>query len=250
MKNTFTALVIMGFLLTGLAVGAQEKVDLESLVVKDSSGAVYAQDAWLKLVSSGQYLLRLSQDKKTATLVRAPAASPVRAEQAPAATPSTHTKPLAGSAKPRESSFFVTGTKIASFNQRDINGERFNLKELLGKVVVLNFWFINCPPCRQEIPHLNEMVETYKNNQEVVFIAIALDEKYSLVEFLKETPFKYHVVPDGQFTTRRYDINLFPTHVVVDKEGKVAFHTSGYSSLTVSGIRSAIETALKGGSTQ
>ena len=53
----------------------------------------------------------------------------------------------------------------------------------------MNFWFINCPPCRAEIPELNKLVDSFKTNDKVVFIAVALDDKQSLETFLEQSPF-------------------------------------------------------------
>ena len=52
--------------------------------------------------------------------------------------------------KPAESPYFETGKGIASFSAHDIDGNKFKLKELKGKIVVLNFWFVGCKFCRKE----------------------------------------------------------------------------------------------------
>jgi thiol-disulfide isomerase/thioredoxin len=146
--------------------------------------------------------------------------------------------------KPMDSKFFRTGQTISSFKEKDINGVKYNLKELQGKIVVLNFWFINCPPCRQEIPHLNDMVESYKDNKDVVFIAVALDEKYDLEQFLKTMPYNYNIIDKGRYIAQQYGINAYPTHVILDKQGKVIFHTSGFGMGTVSWLKKSIEAGL------
>ncbi len=98
-----------------------------------------------------------------------------------------------------------------------------------GKIVVFNFWFINCPPCKREIPELNKLVEKYKDKNDVVFIAVALDEKSDLKDFLKTTPFNYTIVDAGRWIAAEIGINTFPTNVVVDQNGIVQFHATGYS---------------------
>ncbi|MGK0324190.1 MAG: thiol-disulfide isomerase/thioredoxin, partial [Psychroserpens sp.] len=61
----------------------------------------------------------------------------------------------------------------------DIEGNSHTLESLKGKVVVINFWFINCKPCVAEIPDLNKLKAKF-NNKDAVFVAIALDSKPSL----------------------------------------------------------------------
>jgi thiol-disulfide isomerase/thioredoxin len=64
---------------------------------------------------------------------------------------------VARMARPGDSKFFTTGAAIKPFKVRDINGKKIDTKDWAGKTVVLNFWFIGCPPCRAEIPDLNRL---------------------------------------------------------------------------------------------
>ncbi|GAC1308159.1 MAG: hypothetical protein NVSMB24_21350 [Mucilaginibacter sp.] len=143
--------------------------------------------------------------------------------------------------KAAESIYFTTGEGISSFNARDINGNKIKLKDLVGKVVVLNFWFIGCPPCRMEIPELNKIVLQYANDPNVVFVAIALDYKSDIKKYIKDNPFLYQIIDDGRMYADLYKIRSYPTNVILDKEGKVRFHTSGYGPYTAFWIKKAIE---------
>lgn len=212
--------------------GTPVQIKLEDLVIKDSSGTIYPAELARRLLGTEKYALRMSKDRITAFLAML---SDAEIEKRNASLP-----------KPAESKFFKTGQKIASFSERDMKGNKFSLKELAGKVVVLNFWFINCPPCRMEIPQLNELVVNYQQNPDVVFIAVALDEKYDIQAFLKTNPFQYNIIDAGRYIASKYNINLYPTHLVLDKEGKAVFHSSGYSMGTVPWIKKSIEASLAG----
>jgi thiol-disulfide isomerase/thioredoxin len=231
MKTLLLALVCNLAILCVTAQSTPKKsVDLASVEVKDAAGAVYPTMIVQKLLATGKYGVRMSQDGKTGLLYEF--------------SEEEINRRLATMPKPRESNFFKTGQTISSFKESDLKGIKHNLKELTGKVVVLNFWFINCPPCRQEIPHLNEIVESYKENKDVVFIAVALDQKYELEQFLKTTPYNYNIIDRGQYVAEKYGINLYPTHVVLDKQGKVLFHTSGFGLGTIAWLKKSIETGL------
>ncbi len=210
--------------------GKNSQLNPNELVVIDSSGMVYPTFLWQKLMQSGKYKIQILPDKKNALIVHL--------------TEEEIERRLNAMPKPRESQFFVTGKKITTFSERDMNGTKFNMKELLGKVVVLNFWFINCMPCRMEMPDLNELVDDFKENTEVVFIAIGLDDKYNIADFLKTQPFKYHIIDSGNFLVRQYGVNSYPTHVVVDRQGKVLFHSTGLGSNTVPWVKKSIREAL------
>lgn len=209
---------------------APARVRLEDLEIRDSSGAQYPPVIWQQLLSSGKYNIRMMPDRKTAIIYRM--------------TESEIGERLSKMPKPANSKFFTTGKTISSFNERDMYGKRFNLKELAGKVVALNFWFINCGPCRREMPEMNEMVEGFKDNKEVVFIGISLDEKSQIEEFLKTNPFLYNIIDNGRYIASMYNVNLYPTHVILDRQGKVVFHTSGVAMNTVPWVKKSIESAL------
>ncbi len=143
--------------------------------------------------------------------------------------------------KPAETKFFKTGKKFDSFSAYDMNDDLVDSKQLKGKVLVINFWFTTCPPCKQERPYLNKIVDDYKNDSNVVFIAIALDRKQQLEPYLKVNEFKYNVIPDGKKLADSYDVTSFPTQVIVDKEGKIAFHTVSYYYVTDYWMRKTID---------
>lgn len=81
-------------------------------------------------------------------------------------------------------------------------------------------WFIACKPCLEEFPELNELVETYKNNDDIVFISLALDKQEELEKFLLKKPFKYKVIANQKvFIQDELKTNKFPTHIIVDTDG-------------------------------
>jgi peroxiredoxin len=200
--------------------------------VRDINGKIYPTSVWQSMITSGKYNLQVSPDNTKGLLIA------LSAEETE--------KRLSSLPKPAESKFFKTGEKISHFSENDMYGTKLNLKQLLGKVVVLNFWFIACPPCRQEIPQLNELVSDYSPNKDVVFIAIALDPKYELEQFLKNNPYQYHIIDNGRYIAQQYGVTSFPTHAVIDKDGTVLFHTSGLALNTVYWLKKSIEAAANG----
>ena len=197
-------------------------------IVRDSAGMVYPYVVWRKMVSSGDYRLKAVDPNNDDYIIR-------KLDSA------QKEKRLAKMPKPPESSVFTDGEKITSFTARDIDGNKLKLKDLEGKVVVLNFWFIGCPPCRKEIPELNKIAMDYANDPNVVFIAVGLDMRGEIKQFIKTSPLAYHIVDDGRSYADQYGIHLFPTNVVLDKEGKVKFHSVGYAKNTPYWIKKTID---------
>jgi peroxiredoxin len=117
-----------------------------------------------------------------------------------------------------------------------LDGKTITGADLNGKVVVLNLWFINCPNCVEEIKLLNALVDEYKDNKDVVFLAPATSSAKELVPFLKKNPFKYQVIPSamniilGKFGTVDKNGQIsspFPMHIVVDRGGTITLKMEG-----------------------
>jgi thiol-disulfide isomerase/thioredoxin len=206
----------------------QIKLD-EKTIVKDENGNVYPYNLWKKLLETGQYSLKPISNNEALPLEFQ--LYRMTSEQLEA-----YKKQRSGFVstlpKPPPSNAFRDGQKFRFEKITDLKGNKFDFKADTGKVVVFNFWFINCPPCKKEIPELNDLVEKYKDKN-VTFIAIALDDAYSLKNFLKFSPFYYNIVDEGGYYSQKYGVKSYPTHVVVGKDGKVKFSTVGLASNTI-----------------
>jgi len=113
------------------------------------------------------------------------------------------------------------GTKASEFKVTSLDGENLDSTELTGQVLVLNFWFIQCPPCRAEIPKLNELVNAY-HGKPVKFIAFAPDDETSLGEFLSSNPFEYKIVANATPIAVNFGVIGAPTHIVINPTGEIA----------------------------
>jgi peroxiredoxin len=148
-------------------------------------------------------------------------------------------------------SIFEIGNKIPEFKMTDIKGKKWSSKDLKDKIAVLNFWFVECPPCIAEMPSLNKLVEKYKSNDNVVFLSIADSDKAKIEKFLSKRDFNYTHVAREQ--ARKYlfdwDMKMYPQNVVINK-GKVSFSFSGGSNsnddFMFNMLSEEIEKSLKG----
>jgi peroxiredoxin len=122
-------------------------------------------------------------------------------------------------------------TTYPQFSFTDINGNDHNSKELLGKYLILKFWFINCKPCVEEIPEMNFLNKKYQN-QDAVFLSMAFDKKAELLEFLKDREYDLPTISvPATYISDTIGINMFPTHMIIDKTGKVVSVTNGTKNL-------------------
>ncbi len=121
-----------------------------------------------------------------------------------------------------------------------LDGKRFDLNAMSGKIVVLNLWFIGCSPCRKEIPKLNELVREF-SGKPVVFLAPSFDSAETLREFLKTTPFAYHIVPDAEaIINNQFNASSFPTHIVINQNGLIEATLIGASERRPEEVRRLI----------
>ena len=112
---------------------------------------------------------------------------------------------------------------MPDFEFKDILGNTYTPEDIKGKVVVINFWFMSCAPCIEEMPELNKLVEEYENNNDVLFLALTLDEKGSMLnKFLETNVFNYNIVPDSKdYIMKKLQVPAFPTHIVLNKNSNV-----------------------------
>ncbi len=236
MKKYIILLLISFALNTQAQNSTPPKLD-DNTIVKDLNGNDISAIMWKAYLKTGDYTIRYSTAKNEFSLYKL--------------TPEEKEKMQKGILLAKEklprpplSRAFKDGEKFKGEKFTDINGVKYDLKELTNKVLVFNFWFINCPPCKQEIPELNQLYTKYKDNKDIIFLAIALDEKYDIKQFLKTNPFLYPIVSDGRFYTQKYNVSSYPTHLVVGKDGLVKFHTMGLAANTVLWVEKTIKEQL------
>ena len=136
------------------------------------------------------------------------------------------------------------GTDASNFSATDINGNEYSLNSLKGKIIVMNFWFVECKPCVMEMPELNKLVENYKN-KDVVFLGFATNDKAKIDSFLKKKNFSYNIIPSSKKIAAEYKVLGYPTHIILDGNSKIVYSTSGLGPTTISDIEKTIEHLIK-----
>ncbi|MBR5206706.1 MAG: TlpA family protein disulfide reductase [Alistipes sp.] len=138
------------------------------------------------------------------------------------------------------------GDIAPDFTVEMLDGSKVTLSELRGKVVLLSFWATWCPPCRQEMAHMQKGVIDPFAGQDLVVLPISRGEKRETVEnYLNKMGHTFPVGLDGdQSIYRKYASNYIPRSFVVDKDGKVVYVAVGYDETIGEEINAAIKAAL------
>ena len=107
----------------------------------------------------------------------------------------------------------------ADFTLTDVEGEKWHLQDLHGKVVLVNFWATWCPPCRKEMPDLQALFDKYKSRGLIV-LAISDEESGKLTPFTTQQNITYPVMLDpGGKVHDLFQVDGIPKSFVYDRDG-------------------------------
>jgi thiol-disulfide isomerase/thioredoxin len=117
----------------------------------------------------------------------------------------------------------AVGQVAPDFTLSDLNGNTYTLSALRGKVVIVNFWATWCPPCRAEMPSM-EQLHRELGDEGLVLLAVNIekDGRQTVPKFLAASPHSFPVLVDDQETVqKRYGVYKFPESFVIRKNGVI-----------------------------
>jgi peroxiredoxin len=111
--------------------------------------------------------------------------------------------------------------QAADFTLADLQGKRWHLQDLRGKVMLVNFWATWCPPCRKEMPDLQALYDKFKD-QGFVVLAISDEDMAKVSPFIAERKIGYPILLDpGRKANEAYIVEGIPKSFVYDRGGKL-----------------------------
>jgi len=119
----------------------------------------------------------------------------------------------------------LLGKPLPSIGLPDLDGKAVNPGDLAGKVVLIDFWATNCPPCLEELPELRRLhADHHEEGFEI--LAVSLDEEEETVrEFLARSSAPWRVFlskTDGDATRGTFGVETIPANFLVSRDGTVA----------------------------
>jgi peroxiredoxin len=135
------------------------------------------------------------------------------------------------------------GKPAPQFSARGLDGRSFRLSDLQGKVVLLDFWAVGCPPCRIEMPELQKLQRKYAAQGLRVIGVTQMDPTAQQARAaLKELGVTYPALLDpGERIGKRYELEAHPTTVLIDRRGIIRKVNTGY----LKGEEKEIEAAIR-----
>lgn len=155
---------------------------------------------------------------------------------------------------------------------QDVRGGTINLSALRGKVVILNFWKIDCPPCMSEKPILERIFRKY-NSRGLAIVAANLFDNYARIKaFAKKSGFNFALCgdSDGRLSVRSqplpggaptsfvvntrseavYEVPAVPTTYLIDRSGNVVGNSVGMVNWEEPPLCQLLECLLEPGQTR
>ena len=124
--------------------------------------------------------------------------------------------------------------KIAALNfkLKDLNGKEVSLSDFKGKKVFLNFWASWCPPCKAEMPDIENLYVETKDSDLVILTVNLGEDKTTAKSFIDKNKYNFTVLLDlDQSTAKQYNIAAIPTSFFIDKEGNIVSTIKGGMTL-------------------
>ena len=137
---------------------------------------------------------------------------------------------------------------ISEMSWTDAEQRVQKLSDLNGKAVILDFWATYCPPCREEIPHLNSLLAKYgADNLHIVGLNVGGEEDMPAIPaFIKNTKIDYPIAfPEDELTRFIFgDRSDIPQTAVFDRKGKMISKIVGFSPAIQKELDAAVEQAI------
>jgi thiol-disulfide isomerase/thioredoxin len=128
----------------------------------------------------------------------------------------------------------------ADFTLTDLQGNRVQLADLKGKVVILDFWAVWCVPCKASFPAMQMAVDKYKNDTTVKFLFIHTWERTKTAAedakaYIASMKYRFQVLMDTKDPETKankvvdsYNVVSIPTKFVIDEKGNIRFRLTGF----------------------
>lgn len=143
--------------------------------------------------------------------------------------------------------FLEPGTPAPDFTLKTADGKDVALKDLRGKVVLLDFWATWCGPCRMVMPRIQKLYEKYQDKPVAVF-GVSTWERGPSPDpggYMKRNKYTYPTLVNGDAVASAYMVNGIPTFYLIGPDGNILMAFSGVSEEQERQLEARIDAVLK-----
>lgn len=116
---------------------------------------------------------------------------------------------------------------VPPFQFTNAEGKTLTPKDLTGKVTLINFWAVWCPPCREELPHWNQFVAAEAGKDSVQLLAVGDEPWETIQNYMKNHQYSFPVYQDQKYWDE-FGVTGIPALLVIDPKGVIRFRNSGF----------------------
>ena len=139
------------------------------------------------------------------------------------------------------------GDDVPEFVVEMFDGQKINIKDLKGKIVLINFWATWCPPCQEELNRVQkEIIDRFKG-KDFVFLAISREETKEQVKKFRDRngyTFPMGLDPERKIYSKFATASI-PRNFIIDKKGKIVEIEVGYTKESSAKMIEKLEKLLK-----
>ena len=121
-----------------------------------------------------------------------------------------------------------------NINLNDIYGEKFNLSDNLGNIILIDFMYVNCPPCQLQMGELIKVYEEFEDKIVIISISVfgAGDNNEDLITFKEYYKANWIFALDtlNEDATRKYNVLNVPKIFIINKLGDIEYTHTGYTN--------------------
>ena len=149
---------------------------------------------------------------------------------------------------PEETTLTAVGEQAPDFTLPTIFGSPFKLSDHRGKVVLVNWFATWCPPCIEEMPHLQKEVWEKFRGPDFTMVSIAREETLQIVRpFVLENALTWPIALDvTREAFAKYAEAYIPRNHVIDREGKIIFQSQGFDKKEFAAMIEVIRKEIDG----
>lgn len=116
----------------------------------------------------------------------------------------------------------TVGRRAPELQLENLAGEQVRLSDLRGRPVMINFWAAWCGFCRIELPEMQEVYESYRDQGFTILAVDVQDDRTEVKSFVEELGLTFPVLLDSRGeVSRSYRIRGLPTSYFVDQDGVI-----------------------------
>jgi peroxiredoxin len=131
--------------------------------------------------------------------------------------------------EPTELHYLGNNRVAPDFTLPDRHGRAWRLSARRGKLVIMNFWSVTCPPCIEELPSLEYLAQMIRGRTDMELVTISTDQDWEAIKKVLPPHPSFAVLfdPDKRVVRDKFGTRMYPETWVIDSEGIIRFRVDG-----------------------